>query len=119
MFAVWILGIDHEDPPHRLCGHRKEMAASPELLISDQSQVRFMHEGGGAQSVFRHLRGHLRRSPFPQFVVEKQMSFAGGLPVTFPGRFNKAGYFSHTRESKGPGTGHHRRCVALVLNRWS
>jgi len=93
-----------EDEAHGLGGGGEEMAATRELAIADEPQVRLVDQGRGS-SVAGLLLGQLFRCQPPQLIVTKGSAVGGALVALFKGT-QDMGYIAHRRPRglKAPGT---------------
>ncbi len=85
-------GFD-EDASHGRGG--EEVSAAAELLIPDESQVRFVDEGGGVERVARPFLRHPRRGELAQLAVDERQQVARGAAVAGRGSNQDLGHISH------------------------
>ena len=85
--ALLPTGPINEDTPHGLRRGSEEVSAVVELLIADQSQIRFMNQSGCIQRVIGSLDRQLRCGEDAKFVVDEREQPGGGLAITGRRRF--------------------------------
>ena len=84
--ALLTAGLVNEDAAHRLGGGGEEVIATLKLLIADQPQVGFMHEGGCVERLAWLFVGELGGGKLAQLVVNQRQQFRGGGGITVSGR---------------------------------
>ena len=88
-------GVIDEDSAHGFGGGRKEGTAAVGLLVSDQSKVRFVNQGGGVEGLPRGFGRDACGGEPPQFVVDEREKVGGGLAVAAVRGFEQAGHIGH------------------------
>src|SRR5439155_17233695 len=100
--ALLATGVLDEDAPHRLRRRREKMAAAIPflILISGETQPRFMYERRGLQGVTRLLVGHLVRRELAQFAIDKRQQFLRSFGIAMLNRVENASDLAHALEPK-------------------
>src|SRR5262249_32432493 len=70
-----------QDAPHRFGGGGEEVTAIGELLVTNQAQVRLMHQRGGVERLPCLFLTELLRSEFAQLVVDQRQQLVGGVRI--------------------------------------
>ena len=60
-----------------------------------ETQIRFMNQRRGLQSMARMLVSHLHRRQSSQFLVNQRQQFVGGFPISFLKTFENPGDIAH------------------------
>jgi hypothetical protein len=79
--------VVHQNVPHDLSSHRKEVASRlvARLFVGDQTEVRLVHERRGLQQMIGALRPHVVRGKAPQLLVDDgQQPVESGLVPCAP-----------------------------------
>ena len=90
-------GVVDQDEAHGLGGGGEEVAATRELAIADEPQVRLMDQGRGVERLARLLLGQLLGRQLAQLVVDQGQELLGGLRVALLDGRQDAGYVVHRR----------------------
>jgi hypothetical protein len=88
-------GVIDQDSAHCFRRGGEEMALAVEVLIADQSQIRFVNEGSGIECVAGCFGGHTSSGELPQLVVDERKQFIRGLMVAGLGDFKQTGHIGH------------------------
>jgi hypothetical protein len=96
-------GAIDENSPHGFGrGAKKMRPAIPSfILISRQSEPRFVDEGGGLQRVAASFVRHSGGSQLTEFIVNEREQFHRGLRISVPGGVKDVRYVAHAREVNG------------------
>src|SRR6516164_3785344 len=93
---VAIASAIHEDAAHGLGRGGEEVTASVELLVTDETQVRLVDQGGGVKGVAGRFGGQARGGEPAQLVVDEGQKIGGSLAVAPGGGFEHSGNVGHS-----------------------